>query len=272
MTKIIRKVIVAVVLCGLLLGFYRPAAACGPFFSTPVFSYTKHPDSYAEFAKGQLGVLHSRYARSYLFVAYRYMNGGNFTPEEQRGLEALWMERNGFGSDTSDDKALENWLAARKKIAGGEDPKVDIYRAIGAEAYDTFVNCNASAFANATQTLNERVAKYGAGNAGLKDWLAAQDRVFGNCSEGQNIPAEAAANSPVWLKADRAYQIAAAKFYAKDFVGAREGFAAVAGDTNSPWRAAAAYLMARTWLRQASFTEKEDERKSFLANAEGQLK
>ena len=210
------------VLFTLLPGFWQPARACGPFALAPVFSYDKHPDyPLTGFASGQLGVLKPSYARSYLTVAYRYLSGGQFTPDEQKDLVALWEERNGNLYEIGDRQALEQWLAARKKLAGGENPNIDIYRAVGSEAYDSFINCNASSFQTATRALNERAAKYGATNAHVKNWLAAQDRVFANCSEGNNAPDAAPPDAPAWLKQDRAYQTAAAQFYAKNYDDAR---------------------------------------------------
>ena len=48
-----------------------------------------------------------------------------------------------------------------------------------------------------------------------------QDAVFANCNgSGDKMPADASASAPEWLKQDRAYQQAAAKFYQTDYDGA----------------------------------------------------
>ena len=51
------------------------------------------------------------------------------------------------------------------------------------------------------------------------------------------------------MRADRAYQIAAANFYAANFDEALKGFAAIAADANSPWQRNAVYLVARALTR-----------------------
>ena len=60
------------------------------------------------------------------------------------------------------------------------------------------------------------------------------------------------ADAPALAQADRAYQIAAAHFYAGQFVEAEAAFTAIARDSASPWRAMAPYLAARAIVRQAT--------------------
>ena len=86
----------------------------------------------------------------------------------------------------------------------------------------------------------------------LADWIHAQDAVFSNC-DGKNvtIPRPSAADSPALLKADRAYQIASATFYARRFDDAANQFAAIAADRRSPWAAWGEYLAARATVRKA---------------------
>ncbi|HEY0432070.1 MAG TPA: hypothetical protein VGC61_09635, partial [Pyrinomonadaceae bacterium] len=65
--------------------------ACGPFTISAVFSFTIHPEYPLEnFARGELGVVQPSYARSYLYVAYRYFAGTGFTATEQHALVELW--------------------------------------------------------------------------------------------------------------------------------------------------------------------------------------
>ena len=71
-----------------------------------------------------------------------------------------------------------------------------------------------------------------------------------------------------WLRKDRDYQIAAAHFYSLDFDQARTRFAAIALDPASPWQETADYLVGRTWVRQASLTENEDQRDQVYRQAE----
>ena len=81
--------------------------------------------------------------------------------------------------------------------------------------YESFLNCQQDAFVNATNLLNERVKLFGANSPQVQSWLTAQDTVFANCGEGRHIPKDAASEAsdlPPLLRADHAYQIAAANF------------------------------------------------------------
>lgn len=271
MAVIIRKSF-ALLLLGLIWWNCLPVAqACGPFSSDPIFSYTKHPDlPLTEYAAGKLGVVRPSYARSYLYAAFRYFNGATFSPAEQAQLAALWNERNALSSG-DESNARGAWLTARKKIVGGEDPAIEVYRTPAKTDYDAFLNCTDDAFATAKRTLEARAARYGAANTAVKDWVQAQDTVFSNCGGGFTAPAPADGGS-AWLAADRAYQIAAATFYAQDYLAARNQFTLIARDAGSPWRGAANYLIARAYIREASFTADETAKKQLLTDAAAQLK
>lgn len=138
----------------------------------------------------------------------------------------------------------------------------------------SYLNCPDGAFRTATQTMARRAKEWGGGSAWLKDWIAGQDAVFANCARnatplpwlppgqkaaapmGPSVPAEAPANGPPLLKEDRAYQTAAAAFYAKDFDQAARDFEAIAKDTGSPWSRWGTYLAARATVRKAFATGK----------------
>jgi hypothetical protein len=234
-------------------GFYV-AYACGPFSLDAIFTYSKHPDYPLEkYAQGELGILQPTYARSYLLVAYRYLNGTRFSPDEKKALLALWNER--LSDQRPEPAGVDVWLTARKKITGKELPvPIEVYRNKSKDSYDSFLNCTPDAFETAAKTLAARIAKFGATNPDVKAWTETQDRVFANCS-GENIPERTASNTATWFQQDHAYQIAAANFYAMKFEDARTQFEKIAEDTNSPWRAAASFLKARTLIRQASLGE-----------------
>src|SRR5262249_62320226 len=74
------------------------------------------------------------------------------------------------------------------------------------------------------------------------------------------------------IQADRAYQIAAAHFYASDYDTAKRMFADIAKDSSSPWRQVAPYLQARTLFRQAILRPgpRSEEDRGLLAQAETQ--
>ena len=74
--------------------FNTTAYACGPFALEAIFVHTVHPGYPLErFAWGELGVVQPTYARSYLYVAYRYLMGSNFSAAEQKTLTEFWQDR-----------------------------------------------------------------------------------------------------------------------------------------------------------------------------------
>ncbi|MBY0550081.1 MAG: hypothetical protein K2W95_22590 [Candidatus Obscuribacterales bacterium] len=241
-----------------------PAYGCA-FSVDPCFTYTNHPDfPLKKFAAGDLSILQPGYARSYLIVAYRYLAGKPLTKPEQDAMVSLWDNRLGQ-SDYSCNTDTSGWLKLRATIPG--TTKIDnLYteRAINPdEAWQTYCNCQPSAFKTAGETLNALVGKYGATSPEVKEWLSAQDDVFSNCGEAPysdkkvalKIPAPLPATADVTLQKQRAYQIAAANFYAQNFETAVKQFDSIAADSASPWKNIAPYLAVRALIRQASLTK-----------------
>ncbi len=249
------------------------ALACGPFTLEAIFVHTVHPTyPLAQFAAGKIGVVQPSYARSYLYTAYRYLSGRSFSPSEQKAMVELWKERLDFSSDNNPEDWSKGWLEARKKVAGVQDRgTIDVYRSRDKpNEYESYVNCNKDSFDTAAATLNERIAKYGADNPALQSWVEAQDVVFSNCTSGTAIPDPLQPTEDALMRADRAYQIAAANFYATNFDEAKKRFETIAADSSSPWRRTAPYLVARTLIRKASIGAPEQKQDS-LSAAESQL-
>lgn len=248
--------------------------ACGPFELEAIFSFTKHPEYPLEkFARGDIGIVQPSYARSYLYVAYRYLKGNSFTQTEQQALADLWRDRLDRTWESGEEQAVKNWLTAREKVSGlaSPAPKIDVYRnREKPNDYESYLNCQNDAFETAATTLEARIKRFGADHAGLKLWVEGQDQVFANCSEGQHIPAELPMDADALLHADRQYQIAAANFYSSNFAAAKTQFESIAVDGKSPWRTKAPYLVARTLIRKASLGP-EESKKDALAEAEQQL-
>ena len=239
----------------------RPAFSCGPFLEQAIFTYTLHPDvPLTTYAQGQLGILQPTYARSYLYVAYRYLIGMAFHQEEQEALLVLWNERLNPQADLWNidvSAAVKAWSETRAQIVKvGPPPQVNVFKTLearnGLVYSQVYVNCPADAFLTAAHTLTQRFGQYGADSVELQEWVRAQDQVFSNCSGARTIPAPAAPQSSDLLQKDRAYQIAAAHFYAGELPTAERQFRDIAADPASPWRPLAPYLVARTLLRQGS--------------------
>jgi hypothetical protein len=240
--------------------------ACGPDFSPDVFVRTLQPDKPAKFAAGELGVVLPTYPRTDLTVAYWYLHGGRpdqmveaaYSPTYSMGdpeWESQWDAQNA-AQQAGDDPAAK-WKKLRDQYAASvpvvQPQKTDATPQPGGYIEQSdYINCNADAFVTAAATLEARAETWGPKSVELADWLRGQDTVFNNCAHSPlALPAEAPTASPALLKADRAYQQAAARFYALSFVDARKGFEAIGQDADSPWHAIAPYLAARCLVRQA---------------------
>lgn len=263
--------VVAVASALLLVGVAPPARACGPFLLQAIFTYDVHPDFPLDnFARGRIGVLQTTYARSYLVAAYRQMSGPALERGEQDALVTLWNERLDLGSaQPPGEQPRARWVEARRRVAGvAEAKEVEQWRAAG--EYNYFLNCTDDAFRTAAATLGERIAQRSAEHPSVRAWVEAQDLVFSNCSQGAQIPAPLGADADALSRADRAYQIAAANFYAQRYDDAHAAFEAIARDASSPWRRTALYLAARSLLRKGSLAE-GDARAEALVAAERQF-
>lgn len=259
----------------LIFAFFVSVLPCGPSYVTPIFDYKYAPENpYENFAAGNIGILKPSYHRSVLFAAYRYFNGGSFTAAEQKALVEVWEAdfKNKEYIDDDVSEAVKLWIEARKSVAGKEEKTPDIYTEREYGGYDFFPNCTKSAFETATETLNNRSASHGSDSRDVKEWLAAQDKVFTNCASGRQIPDEANVSMPEWLQKDRAYQMAAASFYALDYADAKKRFAEIATDFQSPWQETSDYLIGRTLIRQASLSKSEDAANRFYSEAEDYLR
>jgi hypothetical protein len=264
--------IIAVSLAFILLNS-TTALACGPFALEAIFVHIAHPTyPLAQFAAGRIGVVQPSYARSYLYVAYRYLSGSNFSPSEQKALVDLWKQRLDLGSDGDVTEWSKAWLEERKKIPGVQDRgDIDVYRPRDKpNEYESYVNCNRDSFETAVKTLADRTLEYKSETSLLLDWVNAQDQVFSNCSSGSSIPEPLPSSARLLARQDRDYQIAAAQFYAANFDEAKTRFEQIAADDKSPWHFVAAYMVARTLIRKASLGAPEQKQEPLQA-AETQL-
>ncbi len=270
-----RLLAIAAVVAVVLLSPIGNVEACGPFFEDDVFVNTTTPDDIASFAGGQLGILQSRFDSNDYAVAYRYLNGGKLSDAERSVYAPRVVPPQIVGdyrsltpaqiaaAQKTEKEAQENaqpfgqWLRDRAKYipegALGEQKPVFSTNYDGSMSLDEgYLNCPGPAFQNAILTLTKRADTWGKKSPQLIDWIRAQDAVFSNCT-GKTvvIPPPAESDSPALLRADRAYQIASANFYAKQFDEAARQFAAIAADGSSPWAAWGPYLAARATVRKA---------------------
>lgn len=161
------------------------------------------------------------------------------------------------------------WREARAKLPE-LGPVADITTDASLDNYNSYSNCLPGAFEMAARTLEARVAQLGAKSPELTAWVAAQDRVFQNCTAPAAVvvPEPAPEDASALAKADRAYQTAAAHFYAGALDEALTRFDAIAQDAASPWHKWARLVAVRTVIRQATLkTEDEAARKVLYEKA-----
>jgi hypothetical protein len=247
------------VVIGLLFNSLVPVFACSDSGGGFIFDFRRHADfPLQNYAAGKIGVVPRSYGRMSLFVFYRELNGMPLTKKEQEMFVSALNRRidvGGYKTPATDKSTdyIAQWQELRKSVTG-TDVKLDTDKM---RDYANYANCMQASIETATATLKERIKSYGT-NENTKDWLAGQDKVFSNCGEKGQMPDAVSDSAPSWLKKDRAYQIAASKFYTDDFAGSRTDFEAIANDADSGWNKTAKYLIARTYIREASFINADD--------------
>lgn len=270
--------------------FYNMATAISLMLAVPQFSlasggdgfsanrfaseYQVAPGALVQYAGGNLGVVPGTYWRIFHYLAFQSARGRALTPQQLAALE-LNEWRIGKGSDWDyayepDKNGSGQWVKERAAYAKQWGMPVDLKLDVMGETDNaSYVNCHVDAFKQAALTMKAR-AQLGAGgkpDGWHKAWLQGQDAVFSNCQEGPHqygqplpkrstlLPPAPPAQAPDWLKADYAYQSAAAHFYARNFEAARKQFQLVALDAKSPWKTLGAYLAARCLIRSATLDE-----------------
>jgi hypothetical protein len=244
--------------CGLAWAVLAHAAllplanASGPFLVEPLFFDTRYePQPFID------GASFAAEGRSLALVATWLHMSGNFG-DGQRALFEAYLQQQDTNREAS--AGYGGWQQALREL--GREP--DYFGTMkwvtkttqrDGQDYTTqsyFENCLDDAFDTATATLRERLQRHGRDSVQLQRWIAAQEQVFSHCDGDAFMPP--AEPDPAWEpleRHDRAYQVAAAYFYAMDYDEAARRFAAIGEDTASPWSELARYLVGRSRLRQA---------------------
>jgi len=270
----IRNAALLLVLFAGLLSNPPDLSSCGPFLPTAAFTFWRTPDDPpGRFARGQLGIIQPGFPRFYLIIAYRYLAGIGLNADERA---ALFGPEPPYQSPWSaeESEAVKHWQEERSRVApGAAQARITTYKSIsGGGYYVNYLNCGDDAFLSATRTLADRIHQLGLQSPAVKEWVAAQDQVFANCSGGPSIPAPLDSSTSPLRRADRTYQIAAAYFYAGNHAAAEQMFRAISAGHGSPWSGLAPYLVARSLVRKATLSVKGQgfDRESLTA-AESQL-
>ncbi len=194
---------------------------------------------------GTPGVLMGTSPASLLLIGWRRLHGQTVGTPAGEALAVPCC-----GSGTSSDATMQ-WLTLRKTVPGVAPLDAFLPTERAGPNYTSAPNCLDDTFANATRTLQSRLASYGAASPDVQFWITAQDAVFAACAEPvASLPALPDA-APDWLRADYRYQSAALSFYDGAFEAAAAAFAAIAQDAASPWHDIAPYLRVRSLLRKA---------------------
>jgi len=228
-----RSRIASFVLAASLAGGVAAVLACSPGWIELVTVTSIDPPDRARFDRGELGVVRPRFRRSNLLQAYRVLSG-----------------RPPLSVASTPQAPPESSVDAWFKIAGSAP--ADFSRERSGPNFMSFLNCNDKAFENAVNTYRDRARQFGATAAETREWVAGQKAVFNNCDRHAAFPPNPPANASPIVRADRAYHLAAAYFYARDYGEAEKRFRAIALDLQSPWRAYGRFLAARSIIREVT--------------------
>src|SRR5258708_2522522 len=224
------------------------------------------------FLRGRIGIMQV-WGEPYRPVTYRYSGRKSLTVAEQKSFLAkpsvYWMyalhpRRSDYWKRKQIDPGPpQQWMKARAKFARKKLPLASSPSDDWWEWTDGG-RCLSGAFQTAIETLHDRARRFGPDSPNLLEWIKGQDQVFQNCSayeaDGPRapvIPPPLPDSADPFLRADRAYQIAAAYFYVEDFEQAFSQFEAISRDAASPWRTFGQYLAARTVLQKAMLKSPE---------------
>jgi hypothetical protein len=225
--------------------------ACVPEFSFNVIYNDFRPEMpLSQFASGNIGVLQTSYAKSYLCVAYRYLIGSPLSLREQQNILRLWRIRLTDQSGEEFERLInevDSYLDFRKKILGKKDPEMILGSTERLSAYSYLSHISADGFVLARQRQAELIRRYGLKSSSLRDWQMAQDVVFSSAYDGKKRALTALpSGADRFLQGLRSYQIAALAFYSGDFQNAANLFTEIAADKNSSYKLLAEYLVARS--------------------------
>ncbi len=246
-----------------------PSRACGGDPETgPVYVNARHPDLPLQaFAAGRVGVIPDggAWRRGDLVVAWRALTDAPLDDEERAGFVRHVRRSHRHVDPRAIDPSVP--VDEAPPDEGGYDPDPSVWRneraaAVGAPGPEIASgwwshgaatnNCLGDAFRAAAEALRARLTRDATSPDAVRAWIDAQDAVFSNCGDAPGrVPSELSSTTTMEQRRDRAYQIAAAHFYAGRYDEAERRFRAVADDAASPWSPVARYLVVRSLTRAA---------------------
>ncbi|HEY9734406.1 MAG TPA: hypothetical protein V6C89_21020, partial [Drouetiella sp.] len=206
--------------------------------------------------------------------AYRNFVGRPLSKNEQSSIVDLWHTRILKGSPstiigTIDEREAYITLRAR---AIGADPKKNMDLSWSIEQFCWQHQIGDASMSQARKTLTNLLRVYKPGSQQVREWVKAQDGIFGiapaAASKNQNndrnkdlkilVPAPLPANADALLQDYRNYQIGAANFYLSNFDMALPKFESIAARANSPLRDVASYMVLRVKSARALLEHKDE--------------
>lgn len=249
MTRFTRSLIATLLSLSFISMPTPPAKACAPDLAYAILINGNHPDLPLKlFAGGNIGIVQPGWAKSYLVVAYRLLSGKPLSKLEQNSIVNLWHERikNGSRFDTSifhDPK--DDYMALRCKAIGDTKKNTDEL-SWKMDSYVYEFSISDSSFQLAKETLANILKKYPPKAQQVRDWVKAQDGIFGIGTAKVTIPPALPPSTDGLLQDARTYQIAAGNFYSKRFDKAASLFQALADKPNSSLSKIASYMVLRS--------------------------
>ncbi|WP_224242206.1 hypothetical protein [Hyalangium gracile] len=251
MRFLIQRAVLAVALAVSLL-LATPSEACGPDCGAEESSSWR--ENLTPCVEGRWGNLASE-GPGCRVLGFLWMRG--MTPADQQLIASSIIPNEPYPS--ADTTA---WTEARTSVAVPAAEVTSTEASIG-DIY--FANCLTGAFQQAAKTLNERIAKFGAESPEVADWTRAQDAVFAHCADpSAAMPEPASSSAPPLIRADRAYQLAAALFYSGKFDEAIQELDRIATDAASPWKGWARLVAVRAVIRKSTLSARSEEEKRGL--------
>ncbi len=199
------------------------------------------------------------YWRSYLYVAYRSMDGVSLTAEERQEIQRVWFRIP--ASPENQQAAWSDLRSATKVPSPSLDKAARRGVSLDTRNFVQYHPCTPHAYQRAADRLREHLDRFGADSDEVREWVQAQDIAFHHCSmPGDGVfPAEAPPSIHPVIRDDRRYQMAAARFIATHFEEAEALFRNIEPDPESWAGLWAPYMVGRSILWQARTQVSDDE-------------
>jgi hypothetical protein len=211
---------------------------------------------------GTLGIVLPTYSRVYLYAAWRNAALGDAAGKAPNPpgalLAALGSREGGWYDSANVSTTYEPWVELANEFT---KVKVDLD---APKLY--FLNCPASSYDFAVETLRELTHRPDATPARLEAWIATQRQVFKFCGDDPKaqrqpysdakpqalpMPVPLPVSEPLYWRQMQQYQLGAAAFYNQDYATSQRIFTEIGATEGHPLRKWGAYLTMRSQLRAA---------------------